>query len=147
MSATFGQTTLANIREVRTHNNDTSIYFCKLDMTFEGKKEEVKYVARFNDVAETGKWVYQQIVSGNFDGQIVDVPEGVDVYTGLPPPDTSREDNQRKRNTLLAATDWTQMPDIPQATKDLWQPYRQALRDVPQQAGFPDNIVWPTPPQ
>lgn len=52
-----------------------------------------------------------------------------------------------ERNTLLAATDWTQATDIPQATKDKWAPYRQALRDVPQQEGFPDNIVWPTPPQ
>jgi hypothetical protein len=50
------------------------------------------------------------------------------------------------RNSLLIQTDWTQAADVPQATKDKWAPYRQALRDVPQQAGFPDSIVWPTKP-
>lgn len=30
--------------------------------------------------------------------------------------------------------------------KKAWEEYRQALLDVPQQEGFPDNIIWPTPP-
>lgn len=51
-----------------------------------------------------------------------------------------------RRATALAATDWTQLPDVPEATRVLWQPYRQALRDVPAQAGFPFNVEWPTPP-
>lgn len=33
-----------------------------------------------------------------------------------------------------------------QAQKDAWKEYRQALLDVPQQAEFPANIVWPTEP-
>ena len=45
-----------------------------------------------------------------------------------------------ERDRLLAATDWSQAADVPQATKDLWAPYRQALRDVPEQSGFPTNI-------
>lgn len=51
-----------------------------------------------------------------------------------------------KRDSLLAQTDWTQAADVPQTTKDLWAPYRQALRDVPQQSGFPTEIVWPVKP-
>lgn len=51
------------------------------------------------------------------------------------------------RNTLLSATDWSQAADVPQATKDKWAPYRQALRDVPQQPGFPENIQWPAKPE
>lgn len=54
---------------------------------------------------------------------------------------------RNKRNQLLTATDWTQAADVPQAIKDKYAAYRQALRDVPQQEGFPENIVWPTPPQ
>jgi hypothetical protein len=50
------------------------------------------------------------------------------------------------RNRLLVESDWTQLPDVPQATKDLWAPYRQALRDMPHQSGFPTSIVWPTSP-
>jgi hypothetical protein len=148
MSKTFGYTTLSDIRDVRTINGDTTTYFCKLTMVFDGEApEEIKYVARATDIAETGQWVYQQIVAGNFAGEIIDMPEGVDAHTGLPPPDTSAQDARLERNKRIISTDWTQNADIPQATKDKWAPYRQALRDVPQQAGFPDNIVWPTPPQ
>jgi hypothetical protein len=50
------------------------------------------------------------------------------------------------RNSLIAQTDWTQLSDIPAETKALWEPYRQALRDVTNQPD-PFNIVWPTPPQ
>ena len=48
------------------------------------------------------------------------------------------------RDTMIAATDWTQCADISAAVKSQWAPYRKALRDVPQQAGFPFNVVWPT---
>lgn len=50
------------------------------------------------------------------------------------------------RNSLIAATDWTQASDIPQTLKDKWAPYRQLLRDVPTQAGFPQSIDWPVLP-
>ena len=51
-----------------------------------------------------------------------------------------------ERNEKLAATDWTQAADVPQAVKDNYSSYRQALRDVPSQSGFPNEIVWPTQP-
>ena len=54
---------------------------------------------------------------------------------------------KNKRNQLLQESDWTQLADIPQETKDRWEPYRQALRDVTTQPGYPLEIVWPTPPQ
>lgn len=50
------------------------------------------------------------------------------------------------RDTRLKATDWTQASDIPTTTAEKWRPYRQALRDVPQQAGFPESIQWPDLP-
>lgn len=59
------------------------------------------------------------------------------------------EDYQRSvRNDLLAASDWTQMPDSPlsASAKAQWATYRQSLRDVPEQSGFPDDITWPTEP-
>jgi|LakMenEpi03Aug12_release.lakeMendotaPanAssembly.Ray.scaffolds.fasta_scaffold1960121_2 hypothetical protein len=52
-----------------------------------------------------------------------------------------------RRNRLLYETDWTQLPDVPLANKAAWATYRQALRDVPTQSGYPVNVVWPTPPQ
>ena len=52
------------------------------------------------------------------------------------------------RNQLLKESDPTQLPDAPltDADKIAWADYRQALRDVPQQAGFPDTIDWPVMP-
>ena len=49
------------------------------------------------------------------------------------------------RNARLAATDWTQIADS-SADKPVWAAYRQALRDVPSQAGFPQSVSWPQEP-
>ena len=51
-----------------------------------------------------------------------------------------------RRAVELKASDWTQLPDVPQETKDLWSPYRQALRDITEQPGYPHEINWPEPP-
>lgn len=51
-----------------------------------------------------------------------------------------------RRQQLLESSDWTQLPDVPISTKNSWASYRQALRDITDQGGFPDNIDWPTPP-
>lgn len=49
------------------------------------------------------------------------------------------------RNARLSACDWTQLADAP--VDDLtWATYRQALRDVPLQAGFPWDVNWPAKP-
>ena len=48
------------------------------------------------------------------------------------------------RDSLLAATDWQALSDI--TMTDEMTSYRQALRDVPAQAGFPNTIDWPTSP-
>ena len=53
----------------------------------------------------------------------------------------------KKRISLLQASDWTQLPDVEIDTKSQWATYRQALRDITTQPGYPFNIVWPTPPQ
>lgn len=93
--------------------------------------------------------------------RFIQAPDDVDhgwTYDGTafaPPPQPSAEELAAKaaaearafRDQLLAQTDWTQAADVPQAIKDKWAPYRQALRDVPQQAGFPDNIQWPSKPE
>ena len=51
-----------------------------------------------------------------------------------------------QRNALLAESDWAVLPDAPVADEQAWKDYRQALRDVPQQAGFPEEVVWPQIP-
>lgn len=52
-----------------------------------------------------------------------------------------------ERRKKLVASDWTQLPDVPLATKAAWATYRQELRDITAQSGYPTEIIWPTPPQ
>lgn len=49
------------------------------------------------------------------------------------------------RDQLLTECDWRALPDSP-GDRVAWMEYRQQLRDITQQAGFPDNVTWPTPP-
>ena len=55
---------------------------------------------------------------------------------------------REKRNQLIAETDYLVMPDYPLAEekKAAVLAYRQALRDVPEQEGFPRQIDWPVKP-
>lgn len=52
---------------------------------------------------------------------------------------------REQRTTKLAECDWTQLADAP-VDKAAWATYRQALRDVTKQAGFPWTIDWPVAP-
>ena len=49
------------------------------------------------------------------------------------------------RNQRLGACDWTQLADAP-GDGAAWAAYRQELRDIPSQAGFPWNVIWPVEP-
>ena len=55
---------------------------------------------------------------------------------------------RQKRDRLIAATDYLVTPDYPISDGRLAKvkTYRQALRDIPEQAGFPRDIVWPKKP-
>lgn len=57
---------------------------------------------------------------------------------------------RNKRDRALAESDWTDTASAPARLGekyDDWQSYRQALRDVTDQPGFPLDVVWPTPPE
>ena len=55
-------------------------------------------------------------------------------------------DARSKRDELLGECDFIMLSDHPATNKAAWKTYRQELRDVPAQAGFPDTIKWPTKP-
>lgn len=50
-----------------------------------------------------------------------------------------------ERDAKLTASDWTQVADAP-VDQAAWATYRQSLRDIPQQSGFPETVEWPTQP-
>lgn len=54
-----------------------------------------------------------------------------------------------ERDSLLYKSDWTQIPNNPLTVEkqNEWAVYRQSLRDVTSQSGYPFNVVWPTQPR
>lgn len=56
---------------------------------------------------------------------------------------------RKRRDELLTACDWTQIPDVPLSAEQrtAWQVYRQVLRDLPEMTQLvPGGIIWPVPP-
>jgi hypothetical protein len=54
------------------------------------------------------------------------------------------EEIRIERNAKLALSDWRMLSDMPSSTS--WAAYRQSLRDIPLQVGFPWEITWPQEP-
>jgi len=89
---------------------------------------------------------YFSVIGEGTDGEDI-----VDWEGALPEPEVPQYlvDTQRaKRDLLLADSDWTQMADsaLTDEKKTEWATYRQTLRDVPSQDGFPRDITWPSEP-
>ena len=72
--------------------------------------------------------------------------DGVLMDRDVPNPDPITGETIRGlRDMLINATDWWATSDRTMTAEQT--AYRQALRDVPDQAGFPTNITWPTKPE
>ena len=58
------------------------------------------------------------------------------------------ESLRSERDKLLAASDWTQLPDSPlsDSKKEEWATYRQQLRDLPANTPDPSSPNYPSPP-
>lgn len=88
-------------------------------------------------------------------GQIIDMPSKPDGASYFDydtknwvqdvPAQEAAVKNQRK--ILLSESDWTQLPDVPLNTKTQWATYRQELRDITSQPGYPFDVIWPTKPE
>jgi len=51
---------------------------------------------------------------------------------------------RKERDAKLAECDWMASSDLTMSSE--WASYRSSLRDVPSQAGFPTNVIWPVEP-
>lgn len=89
------------------------------------------------------RWIepIEQSPEGTQRFQIVKAPEPTDEEVA--------EQVRIERDSKLAATDYLMMPDYPLPEEDRATvvAYRQALRDVPTQEGFPCEVVWPSEPK
>jgi hypothetical protein len=75
----------------------------------------------------------------------------LDEYPQPPQPSITEKQNEirKNRNQLLQDTDWVIIKSIEAGVSNLaqWKAYRQALRDITAQPGFPNNVTWPTKPE
>ena len=96
-----------------------------------------------------GKWYTKYVLGPIFIDQVIDgvtitAAEQEASYKAMK--DAEQAKNVRtSRNQLLKDCDWTQLADST-ANKEAWATYRQALRDVTEQEGFPWTITWPDAP-
>ena len=103
------------------------------DVVFEGAQAQpTRYQIGFRDGVElvNGKWFTKYSVA-DLDADAI----------------TAKDAEQAKsirtqRNQLLSDSDWTQLTDAP-VDKTVWSVYRQSLRDISSQKGFPWDVVWP----
>ncbi len=96
-----------------------------------------------------GKWYTKYVLGPVFIDQVVDgvtttAAEQEVAYKA------SKDAEQAKsvrasRDAKLAETDWTQVADAP-VDKAVWATYRQALRDITAQSGFPWTVTYPDAP-
>jgi len=97
-----------------------------------------------------GNWVHAWTENDMFqeytddDDNVVTVQDQIDAKVAAD--NAALEATERAtRDDLLKATDHYGLSDV--SMTDAMAAYRQALRDVPQQAGFPQTITWPTKPE
>jgi len=72
------------------------------------------------------------------DGVVIDA----DVPASAP---KTEEQIRSERDQLIASTDWWAASDLIMTEEQI--AYRQALRDITEQPGFPVDITWPTKPE
>jgi len=123
------------------------------DVVFEGPQASggnvYQYSQRDGVQQIDGKWYTKYILGPVFLDQVVDgvtttAAEQEDAYKAQK--DAEQAKNVRAtRDAKLAECDWTQVADAP-VDKTVWATYRQALRDVTAQEGFPWTITWPEQP-
>ena len=89
---------------------------------------------------------YFEVVTNAQTGEVTQRPlTQAEIAALQPTTEQLASEARAQRNALLSASDWTQVADAP-VDQAVWAAYRQALRDITAQAGFPATIDWPVAP-
>lgn len=108
------------------------------DVVFEGPQAQpARYQVAFRDgvVQMDGRWFTKYSVA-DMDAEAIAAKDA-----------EQAKSVREQRNQKLKDSDWTQGKDIADNISTAWAAYRQALRDVPSQSGFPWDIQWPAQPE
>ena len=101
-----------------------------------------------SDAVEITADEHSALLEGQSQGKLIQADaKGKPVLAEPPAPtdDDLASAARLKRDALLSACDWTQVADAP-VDQAAWREYRQALRDVTEQASFPQSVEWPVMP-
>ena len=115
---------------------ETLINSLGADVVFEGPQAQpTRYQTASAAGVEliNGKW-YTKHIAVDMDAEAIAALDAQQAKTV--------RDDRTKR---LADCDWTQVSDAP-VDKQAWATYRQALRDITSQSGFPWEVIWPVAP-
>ncbi len=123
------------------------------DVVFEGPQATGGTVYQYSQAAGVeqidGKWFTKYVLGPTFidtveDGVTTTAIEHETAYKAQKDAEQAKA-VRAARDAKLAECDWTQVADAP-VDKAAWATYRQALRDVTAQEGFPWTITWPDAP-
>ena len=123
------------------------------DLVFEGPQATGGTVYQYSQASGVeqidGKWFTKYVLGPVFtdttvEGVTTTAAEHEAAYKAIK--DAEQASAVRKsRGDKLADSDWTQVADAP-VDKAVWATYRQALRDITTQSGFPWTVTWPDAP-
>ena len=124
------------------------------DVVFEGPQATGGTVYQYSQASGVeqvdGKWYTKYVLGPVFvdttddTGNVTSAADNEAAYKAAK--DAEQASAVRKsRGDKLADSDWTQVADAP-VDKAVWATYRQALRDITTQSGFPWTITWPDAP-
>ena len=144
------QFTVDDIQEVTLPRKMLAVEAVWCSILFKGCTTPVKFYATERYAPDNAFAIdmYHRLVAGEF-GEII---EGVAPhYNGIPPyPNEIEADNVAKRAQLLLETDWSDsnaaQDRLSEQQKTDFATYRQALRDITSQEGWPIEPQWPTKP-
>lgn len=106
------------------------------DVVFKGPQAQpTRYQVAFADGVEQldGKW-YTKYSVADMDADAITAKDA-----------EQAKSVREQRGEKLKESDWTQVADAP-VDKTAWATYRQALRDITTQDGFPWSVTWPDAP-
>ena len=116
------------------------------DVVFEGPQATGGTVYQYSQASGVeqidGKWYTKYVLGPIFTDGETTAAEQEAAYIAVKDAEQAKA-MREERNRRIAALDWTQGKDIPDSISSPAALVRQGLRDVPTQAGFPWDIVWP----
>jgi hypothetical protein len=118
------------------------------DVVFEGAQATGGTVYQYSQASGVeqldGKWYTKYVLGPVFTDGETTAAEQEAAYKAIKDAEQASAVRQ-SRSEKLADSDWTQVADAP-VDKAVWATYRQALRDITTQSGFPWTVTWPDAP-